>query len=95
MGFAGGPATEGPGMVVGNELKEPIHSHRDIEWDSAKHYKPALKFYEGPARRASNNGHAVDLFAGCLDQVGLLEMNKASCACSIRTTRTSCRWILM
>ncbi|KAG2352412.1 hypothetical protein BDR07DRAFT_1437704 [Suillus spraguei] len=91
MGFAGGPATEGPGMVVGNELKEPIRSHRDIERDSAKHYKRAFKFYEGPARRASNNGHAVDLFAGCLDQVGLLEMNKASCACSIRTTRTSCR----
>jgi protein transport protein SEC23 len=26
------------------------------------------------AKRVSNNGHAVDLFAGCLDQVGLLEM---------------------
>lgn len=25
-------------------------------------------------KRASNNGHAIDLFAGCLDQVGLLEM---------------------
>ncbi|KAG2356526.1 hypothetical protein BDR07DRAFT_439314 [Suillus spraguei] len=74
MGFAGGPAMEGPGMVVGNELKEPIRSHRNIERDSAKHYKRALKFYEGPARRASNNGHTVDLFAGCLDQVGLLEM---------------------
>ena len=24
MLFAGGPATEGPGMVVSNELKEPI-----------------------------------------------------------------------
>ncbi|KAG2351575.1 hypothetical protein BDR07DRAFT_1440876 [Suillus spraguei] len=33
-----------------------------------------LSFYECPAKRASNNGHAVDLFAGCLDQVGLLEM---------------------
>ncbi|KAG2353105.1 hypothetical protein BDR07DRAFT_1434452, partial [Suillus spraguei] len=33
-----------------------------------------IKFYECPAKRASNNGHAVDLFAGCLDQVGLLEM---------------------
>ena len=32
------------------------------------------QFYEGLAKRASNNGHAVDLFAGCLDQVGLLEM---------------------
>ncbi|KAG2366100.1 hypothetical protein BDR07DRAFT_573002 [Suillus spraguei] len=65
MVFAGGPATEGPGMVVSSELKEPIRSHHDIERDSVKHYKCALKFYEGPAKRASNNGHAVDLFAGC------------------------------
>jgi hypothetical protein len=34
----------------------------------------AAQFFEGLAKRASNNGHAVDLFAGCLDQVGLLEM---------------------
>ena len=32
------------------------------------------QFYEGLAKRASNNGHVIDLFAGCLDQVGLLEM---------------------
>ncbi|KAI0667265.1 copii coat protein [Trametes maxima] len=74
MVFAGGPATEGPGMVVSNELKEPIRSHHDIDRDSAKHFKRASKFYEGLAKRASNNGHVIDLFAGCLDQVGLLEM---------------------
>ncbi|KAG1890297.1 hypothetical protein F4604DRAFT_1709713 [Suillus subluteus] len=49
-------------------------SHHDIERDSVKHYKHAVKFHAGLAKRASNNGHAVDLFAGCLDQVGLLEM---------------------
>lgn len=43
MLFAGGPATEGPGMVVSNELKEPIRSHHDIERDSAKHFKRASK----------------------------------------------------
>jgi len=43
MLFAGGPATEGPGMVVSNELKEPIRSHHDIERDSVKHYKRAVK----------------------------------------------------
>ena len=43
MLFAGGPATEGPGMVVSNELKEPIRSHHDIDRDTAKHYKRALK----------------------------------------------------
>ena len=41
--FAGGSATEGPGMVVSNELKEPIRSHHDIDRDSAKHYKRAVK----------------------------------------------------
>lgn len=43
MLFAGGPATEGPGMVVTNELKEPIRSHHDIERDTVKHYKRAVK----------------------------------------------------
>lgn len=32
------------------------------------------QFYEGLSKRASQNGHAIDLLAGCLDQVGLLEM---------------------
>jgi protein transport protein SEC23 len=41
--FAGGPATEGPGMVVSNELKEPIRSHHDIDRDTVKHYKRAIK----------------------------------------------------
>lgn len=30
-------------MVVSNELKEPIRSHHDIERDSVKHYKRAVK----------------------------------------------------
>ena len=43
MLFSGGPATEGPGLVVSNELKEPIRSHHDIDRDSAKHFKRASK----------------------------------------------------
>ena len=43
MVFAGGAATEGPGMVVSNELKEPIRSHHDIDRDSVKHFKRATK----------------------------------------------------
>lgn len=43
MLFAGGPATEGPGTVVGPELREPIRSHHDIDRDNIKHYKKALK----------------------------------------------------
>ncbi|KJZ76179.1 Protein transport protein SEC23 [Hirsutella minnesotensis 3608] len=74
MLFAGGPATEGPGMVVGAELREPIRSHHDIDRDNVKYYKKALKFYDNLAKRTAHNGHIIDIFAGCLDQVGLLEM---------------------
>lgn len=41
--FAGGPATEGPGQVVGPELREPIRSHHDIDHDNIKYYKKSLK----------------------------------------------------
>ncbi|OZJ04487.1 Protein transport protein SEC23 [Bifiguratus adelaidae] len=74
MLFAGGAATEGPGMVVTTELKERLRSHHDIEKDNVKYYKKASKFYDSVGKRASTNGHAIDIFAGCLDQVGLLEM---------------------
>ncbi|QRV91055.1 transporter protein Sec23 [Ceratobasidium sp. AG-Ba] len=73
MVFSGGPATEGPGMVVSNELREPIRSHHDIDRDSVKHFKRASKFYEGLAKRAAQMDMLL-IFAGCLDQVGLLEM---------------------
>lgn len=43
MLFAGGPATEGPGLVVGAELRESIRSHHDIDRDQIKYYKKALK----------------------------------------------------
>jgi protein transport protein SEC23 len=43
MLYAGGPCTDGPGMVVGTELKEPIRSHHDIERDNAKYYRKASK----------------------------------------------------
>ncbi|KAL2051332.1 hypothetical protein ABVK25_008384 [Lepraria finkii] len=55
-------------------LREPIRSHHDIDKDNIKYYKKALKFYDNLAKRVSHNGHIVDIFAGCLDQVGLLEM---------------------
>ncbi|KAK2602663.1 hypothetical protein N8I77_009177 [Diaporthe amygdali] len=74
MLFAGGAATEGPGLVVGPELREPIRSHHDIDRDNIKYYKKALKFYDNLAKRTAHNGHIIDIFAGCLDQVGLLEM---------------------
>ncbi|KAJ3125715.1 GTPase-activating protein S23 [Physocladia obscura] len=74
--FAGGACTEGPGLVVGPELREPIRGHSDIEKETAKHVRKASKFYEALAARISEKGHVVDIFAGCLDQVGLMEMKK-------------------
>jgi len=129
MLFSGGPATEGPGLVVGPELREPIRSHNDLVKESDKHYKKAvkvnikkkknnnhyqydcyiiniynykysyiyifiifislkkicffkiiiiiiiiIKFYNGLAKRAAEKGQVIDIFAGCLDQIGLQEM---------------------
>jgi protein transport protein SEC23 len=43
MLFSGGPATEGPGIVVGPELREAMRSHHDIDKDNIKYYKKAIK----------------------------------------------------
>lgn len=43
MLFTGGPPTQGPGMVVGDELKVPIRSWHDIEKDNARFMKKATK----------------------------------------------------
>uniref|UniRef100_G3NJI4 Protein transport protein SEC23 n=1 Tax=Gasterosteus aculeatus aculeatus TaxID=481459 RepID=G3NJI4_GASAC len=73
MTFVGGPATQGPGMVVGDELKTPIRSWHDLEKDNAKFMKKATKV-SSLANRASTNGHIIDIYACALDQTGLLEM---------------------
>ena len=43
MLFTSDAATEGPGNVIGPELKEPIRSHHDIDRDNIKYYKKAVK----------------------------------------------------
>lgn len=78
MMFIGGPCTQGPGMVVDDELKHPIRSHHDIEKDNVKYMKKAIKFYETVASRAATNGHVIDLYSCALDQTGLFEM-KSTC----------------
>lgn len=74
MVFAAGPATYGPGMIVGYFLKDSIRSHKDIEKDNIRSYKKANRYYEALATRTARNGHVIDIFVGSLDQVGLLEM---------------------
>ena len=43
MLFLGGPCTSGPGMVVGDEKKDTIRSHIDLEKGGAKFLKKASK----------------------------------------------------
>ncbi|KAG7268728.1 hypothetical protein CRUP_012872 [Coryphaenoides rupestris] len=74
MLFTGGPPTQGPGMVVGDELKTPIRSWHDIQKDNARHLKKATKYYDALASRTAVNGHSIDIYACALDQTGLLEM---------------------
>ncbi|KAI9293175.1 hypothetical protein K502DRAFT_325453 [Neoconidiobolus thromboides FSU 785] len=78
MLFTGGAATVGAGTIVGLEKREPLRSHHDIEKETAKHYRTACKYYDALGKRAAANGHAIDIFVGCLDQVGLAEMKSLS-----------------
>ncbi|ODV95996.1 hypothetical protein PACTADRAFT_49418 [Pachysolen tannophilus NRRL Y-2460] len=73
--FSGGPCTYGPGMIVDVPFKEPLRSHKDIQGDTAKHYKKAAAFYDNLSTLAAVNGHTVDIFVGSYDQVGLYEMS--------------------
>jgi len=74
MLFLGGPCTVGPGMVVDDDLKNTIRTHHDIDRDNAKFMKKASDYYIQLASKASNNGHAIDIFSCALDQTGLHEM---------------------
>ncbi|XP_078001202.1 protein transport protein Sec23A-like [Glandiceps talaboti] len=74
MLFVGGPATQGPGMVVNDELKMPIRSHHDVEKDNIKYMRKAIKHYDALAKRTAENGHVVDVYSCALDQTGLHEM---------------------
>lgn len=74
MTFIGGSCTQGPGMVVDNELKNPIRSHHDLEKENALYVRKACKHYEALANRAAENGHVLDIFCCALDQTGLYEM---------------------
>jgi protein transport protein SEC23 len=78
MLFIGGPCTQGPGMVVSDDLKDVIRSHIDLDRDNANYSKKASKHYESLAKRAADNGHCVDVYACALDQSGLHEMKYLS-----------------
>eukprot|EP00035_Acanthoeca_spectabilis_P020937 m.435394 g.435394 ORF g.435394 m.435394 type:complete len:768 (+) comp17843_c0_seq1:111-2414(+) len=74
--FAGGPCTQGPGIVTSNDLKDTIRTHHDIDkgTSNAQYTKRARKFFDKMAERAAQNGHAVDVLACHFEQTGLSEM---------------------
>lgn len=72
--LVGGPGTVDPGRIVALELGDAVRSHSDIEKDNAPFHKTALKAFDDIAARAVNAGHAVDVWACSLDQVGSYEM---------------------
>ncbi|KAF7260505.1 hypothetical protein EG68_01987 [Paragonimus skrjabini miyazakii] len=78
MLFLGGPCTQGPGMVIDDDLRNVIRSHHDIEKDNCKYMRKAMKHYEALANRAAQNFHVVDLFSCSLDQTGLHELRYLS-----------------
>ena len=57
MLFIGGPATQGPGMVVGDELKTPIRSHHDIEKDNARYMRKGIKVSVGAVNMELDTNH--------------------------------------
>lgn len=48
MLFVGGACSQGPGMVVNDDLKQPIRSHHDIDKDNCKYMKKAIKVINCP-----------------------------------------------
>lgn len=47
---------------------------QDLLKEAAPHYKKARKYFDGIAKQLVSQGHALDIFACSLDQVGLAEM---------------------
>ena len=54
-----------------------VHAVQDHEKGETRAFKQARAFYEGLADRLVASGHALDVFACSLDQVGLDEMRPA------------------
>ncbi|CAN6441095.1 unnamed protein product [Victoria cruziana] len=77
MVFLSGPATLGPGMVVGENLSQSIRTHRDLLQDRAPYYKKFCDFYRRLAQRLCDASIVLDVFACSVDQVGTAELRSA------------------
>ena len=41
--FLGGPGTQGPGMIIDDDIKNIIRSHHDVEKDNCPYMRKAIK----------------------------------------------------
>jgi protein transport protein SEC23 len=89
MLFTGGPATEGPGMVVGPELREPMRSHHDIDKDNIKYYKKALKVFLSDSSNLMNNNPDCSSFTIIWQSV-LLTTATLSTSLLVASTKLDC-----
>jgi protein transport protein SEC23 len=62
------------GEIATNDFSDPLRSHHDIIKGDAPLNQPASEFYSKLAAQAVANRTIVDIFACCLDQVGVSEM---------------------
>ncbi|KAK7281699.1 hypothetical protein RIF29_09908 [Crotalaria pallida] len=78
MVFTSGPATVGPGAVVGSDLGQTMRTHQDIMNGNgqARHHAKSCAFYKQVSKRLSDTSVVLDLFACSLDQVGAAELRE-------------------
>jgi len=74
--LTGGPATRGPGSVVGIKKDEMLRFHRDFMDGNVPHYQAALTFYNDIAARLLQQRASLDAFAESFDQVGITELRR-------------------
>lgn len=73
----GGPCTAGPGMVISQNLKELMRSPRElINGENIKYFATAKKYYDSLLRRIISKRIIIDMFAFCLEEIGLAEMSE-------------------
>ncbi|KOM50466.1 hypothetical protein LR48_Vigan08g129300 [Vigna angularis] len=76
MLFTSGPATNGPGIVVDSDLRQPIRTHHHIFNNQVRHHANSCSFYNQLSKRLSDASVILDLFACSLDQVGAAELRQ-------------------
>eukprot|EP01012_Entosiphon_sulcatum_P004293 TRINITY_DN11632_c0_g1_i2.p1 TRINITY_DN11632_c0_g1~~TRINITY_DN11632_c0_g1_i2.p1 ORF type:complete len:713 (-),score=115.79 TRINITY_DN11632_c0_g1_i2:3043-5181(-) len=74
MLFLSGPCTQGPGQTVSDDLSEYVRMHNDLKAETAPFWNKSKKFFDSMLPRCVQNGHAIDVFVGALDQTGVAEM---------------------